>query len=589
MKKKKSRHLTLCLFLFGPLLPVQTQAPASLQGLAGLWGCERTFGPAVGGELTIDGRSEPWLAQIGGYQLTLRREGTRVSFVLPGDQGEFRGRLDSPSNSISGHWIQPPGQANSSRYATPVLLKASARKVWRGEVVPLPDRLSLYLVMTVEQDGQAAAFIRNPEFNLGMGHSYAVTRNGSHLLFTGKKDRTDRLEATYTKASDTLSVRLPGFAAPFILSRRGPSTALGFYPRTPPVKAYRYHPPIACGDGWPTASLQAVGMSPAPIFKLVQRILDTGTTGYTTPYIQSLLIARHGRLALEEYFYGFGPSRTHDTRSAGKTLASILMGIAMRQGAHLTPRTPVYKLFAEYRSFKNPDPRKKEITVEDLLTMRSGLACDDNDRQSPGDENNMQSQSGQPDWYKYTLDLPMSRDPGVGRAVYCSAGINLVGGVLRNATGTWLPEFFERHLAQPLGIRSYHVNLTPEGDAYLGGGIYLRPRDLLKLGQLYLDGGVWKGQRIVSREWIQESTRLHSRFSSDHGYGYAWHLRGFKVAGHEYREYAAEGNGGQFLIVIPKLDMVIAINAGNYGNFPTWIQFSSKLVPEYIATAALSK
>jgi CubicO group peptidase (beta-lactamase class C family) len=113
-----------------------------------------------------------------------------------------------------------------------------------------------------------------------------------------------------------------------------------------------------------------------------------------------------------------------------------------------------------------------------------------NDDNSPGNEDARQRQTMQPDWYKYTLDLPMVHDPGGDQAVYCSVGMNLLGGIVRHATQTWLPEFFRENVATPLQIKSYYWNLMPNGEGYAGGGLYLRPRDQLKLGQLYLNGGV---------------------------------------------------------------------------------------------------
>jgi len=108
------------------------------------------------------------------------------------------------------------------------------------------------------------------------------------------------------------------------------------------------------------------------------------------------------------------------------------------------------------------------------MTMTSGFACDDSNENSPGQEDRMQNQTKQPEWYKYTLDLPMAHEPGGDEAVYCSADINLVVAVVRQATGKWLPDIFQQDLAQPLQITEYHLNLMPTGEAYMGGGLYMR-------------------------------------------------------------------------------------------------------------------
>ncbi|HWY27992.1 MAG TPA: serine hydrolase [Candidatus Sulfotelmatobacter sp.] len=513
-------------------------------------------------------------------------KGNAVTFNLPDRQGEFRGYADSDSRGIVGQWIQPTGIFLNNRYATPVGLARSDQGVWKGIVVPLEDRLTIYMVVQKIPDGSIGAFWRNPEFNLGMSRPFRVTDEAGDVTFVNARNTSDKFRGTYEHQTDHLVIRLPSYNATLDFTRRNREDALGFYPRTPAPKNYVPRQPISRSDGWATGSLRDVELDPKPIRALVERILRTETLDYTTPYIHSLLIARHGKLVLEEYFYGFDWSIPHDTRSAGKTLGSTLVGIAMKHGAGFELQTPVLSLFPEYNEIANLDARKKRITVKNLLTMTSGLAGDDNDDSSPGSEDYMQSQQLQLDWYKYALDLPMASEPGGEKAVYCSPAINLLGGIVRNTMGVWLPEFFYKHFAEPLDVHMYHLNLMPSNDAYMGGGAYLRPRDLLKLGQLYLSGGVWNGKRVVSESWVDSSTRKHSSFDQDHGYGFAWHIRDLTAGDHVYREYSAEGNGGQLLIVIPELDLVVGITAGNYGNFPTWYRFIQELVPQFIIPAA---
>ena len=167
----------------------------------------------------------------------------------------------------------------------------------------------------------------------------------------------------------------------------------------------------------------------------------------------------------------------------------------MRDGVSLTPESRIYQVMQGMGPFANPDPRKDGVTLAHLMTYSAGLACNDNDEASPGNEGTMQGQSAQPNWWKYTLDLPMAHDPGK-RYAYCSANINLVGGALTVGTKTWLPELFARTVARPLQFGRWHWNLMANGEGYLGGGAFLRPRDLLKIGQAYLDGGTWNGRRI---------------------------------------------------------------------------------------------
>jgi CubicO group peptidase (beta-lactamase class C family) len=378
-----------------------------------------------------------------------------------------------------------------------------------------------------------------------------------------------------------------------LFTRRTGTDAVGFFPRVAPEsRTYLYTPPIAEDDGWATASLSDVGLDIRPIAEFIGTILSAVPSLDNPVNIQSLLIARHGKLALEEYFYGFAKDRTHDMRSASKTFAPVLVGIARDRGVRIAPETPVVTLFPECAPLAHLDRRKDRITVEDLMNMASGLAIDDADPSSPGEEGRLHNQTVQPDWYKYTLDLPMVREPGDGHPVYGSANTNLVGGAVRNATGRWLPELFDEYIARPLQIATYQMNLMPNGEAYAGGGLYMRPRDQLKLGQLYLDGGVWHGRRIVSEEWVKRSTvrrgDLAPRMDIDvkHGYGYGWHFRDCSVGGRVLHYYWAGGNGGQLIIVIPQLDMVVGFTGGDYAEYRKYLRWEIEMLPRYILSAA---
>jgi CubicO group peptidase (beta-lactamase class C family) len=581
------RHL---IFLLA-LLSVASHADAAPADdkLVGLWGVERVF-PQVQGALSIDSRNDVWVADVAGYQAPVWHAKGEINFILPGGAGSFHGQQSADGKRISGFWRQPPGVTLQQAYATPLTLLRTQPGVWQGEVHPLTDRVSLYLMISRADDGNLRAFIRNPEFNFGRNRLYKVTLNGSAVTLDDTLRRNDKLTGTYDADQDQLTLVVQGIGD-FDLTRRDRDHALGFYPVTPAVDHYIYREPVTEDDGWKTASAQQAGLDLKPLAALVQQLLDTQTDSFKTPYIQSLLVARHGKLALEEYFYGFDRERVHDTRSSGKTLAGTLTGIALDNGAKFRLDSPVLSLYPQYHDLANPDPRKQKITVEDLLTMDSGLACDDNDDASPGNEDTMQGQDKQKDWYRYILDVPMMDEPSDKKAVYCTAAINLLGGVVQGATGMPLTDFFQSYYAGPLQIRDYHMNLMPEGEAYLGGGIQLRPRDMLKLGQLYLDGGKWHGKRVLSRQWTVAATMQHSYFpASDynpgHGYGYTWHLFEAKVGDKTYKEYMAQGNGGQLVMVVPALDLAAVITAGNYGNFPVWRKFFEELLPQYIIPAA---
>lgn len=509
-----------------------------------------------------------------------------MTFTLAGRQGSFRGRLIH--NSIAGHWVQPAGVATGSSWATPVQLTAVSGNAWRGTVAPLAETVSLYLDVRREADGTQSAVLRNPDGWFHNGRLRPVLE-GTHLRLLGIDNGATLLEGTFLEApgsdgkSDRLAFFLPDLKTTFELVRRSRDEAIGYYPRTPAQPRYLYRPPLAEDDGWRTASLTQVGLDEEKIVALVQKIIDVDPAGQTAPLVQGLLIARHGKLALEEYFYGFDQERPHDLRSAGKTFASVLFGIAMENGAKLDVRDKVYSLFPEYTDLANPDPRKQEMTVEHLMTMTSGLDCDENGNENaPGNEEKMQSQTGQPDWYKFILDLPLARAPGQAFA-YCSGGVNLIGGIVRNRAGRWLPDLFREGLGRPLQMHGWHFNLTPAGEAYLGGGLHLRPRDELKLGQMYLDGGTWNRRRVVSKSWIARSTAHPANLAGTDGYD--WHLNQVKAGDRVLREYEASGNGGQFLIVLPELDLAVVFTGGNYQNYGVWRRFRDELLSQSIIPA----
>jgi CubicO group peptidase (beta-lactamase class C family) len=326
-----------------------------------------------------------------------------------------------------------------------------------------------------------------------------------------------------------------------------------------------------------------VGLDEAALGAVVRRIA-TADPASAAPRIHSLLVARAGRLVLEEYFYGFDASVPHDLRSASKTFTSILAGVAMDRGAPFTMATPAFALLAVDSALLASDPRRSRITVGHLLTHSSGLACDDNDDQSPGQEDRMQRQTAEPDWYRFAMGLAVVADPG-SRYAYCSAGINLAGGVVAATLGAWLPALFEEAVARPLDFGRYAINLMPDGQSYSAGGVYLRPRDLLKIGQLYLDGGRWRGRRVVSEAWVRESTAARVAVENGSWDGYGWHRYAIRAGGTTHQEIEASGNGGQYLVLIPSLSLAIASTGGNYGEYGIWKRFRDEIVPAVIAAA----
>jgi CubicO group peptidase (beta-lactamase class C family) len=194
----------------------------------------------------------------------------------------------------------------------------------------------------------------------------------------------------------------------------------------------------------------------------------------------------------------------------------------------------------------------------------------------------MQEQREELNFWRFALHVPMARIPGE-QAVYCSMVPNLTGAVLARDSGRWGAEQFAEQVAAPLGIRRYALNLAPNGDLYLGGGQQFMLRDFLKMGQLVLDGGVWNGRRVLSRDYVARMTAPRTRIG-ELAYGYFWWGIEFPYQGRSVHAVYAGGNGGQVVMAIAELDLAIAFFGANYADATT---FTSQRVyaPQYILPA----
>ncbi|MDB5234117.1 MAG: CubicO group peptidase beta-lactamase class family [Hymenobacter sp.] len=209
---------------------------------------------------------------------------------------------------------------------------------------------------------------------------------------------------------------------------------------------YAYPPPAAVADGLATASLASLGLNPAPLREMVQALIDE----QQYPNVHSVLIWQHGKLVLEEYFYGYDRQRLQQLRSASKSFVSALVGAAIQRQALKSEQDRLLPYF-KYPGYANADPRKQDWTVQDFLTMRTGLDCNDNDGgTSAGNEEKMYPQ---PDWVKFVLDLPLTSSPG-RQGSYCSGAVAVLGKAVENATGQSLPQFAEAALFQPLASKA---------------------------------------------------------------------------------------------------------------------------------------
>ncbi len=249
-------------------------------------------------------------------------------------------------------------------------------------------------------------------------------------------------------------------------------------------------------------------------------------------------------------------------QSVSKSVTSALIGIAIERGEIASVDVPVIPNFSAFRLA--PDPRRDRIRLWDVLTMTTGINWDESSTTYTDPRNNAAQMEGSRDWIQYVLDQPMSAEPGAV-FVYNSGATELLSYLIKKTTGKEADDYAKEHLFDPLGIH-YAWKRTPLGLADTEGGLYLAPRDLAKFGYLYLHEGVWNGKQIVPATWVHQSTRwsidTHWRYP---GYGFQWW--GLSRQGKEtYEAYAAIGYGGQYLIVIPRLDLIAVFTAWNiYG------------------------
>ena len=339
-------------------------------------------------------------------------------------------------------------------------------------------------------------------------------------------------------------------------------------------------------DGWPQASPAQSGLSEVKL-----SALEADIRSGKFVKIGSVLIARHGKLVYEGYFDG-DAATLRDTRSATKSTTDALVGIAIDEGKLSGVNAKILPLLPEHaQKLQNPDPRKSALTVEDFLTMSSPLECDDWNDASRGNEERMYLVE---DWAQFILDLPIrgrmhlgekEDPPPYGRNFsYCTGGVFVLSEVLQKATGQRTDRYAQAKLFGPLGITDVEWVYSPLNIPQTGGGLRLRSRDLLKISQLYLNGGLWNGKRIVSESWVKSSTTTHARIDDATEYGYLWWLKSFKPGEKSYPAFFMSGNGGNKAVAIPSLDMAVVITSTNY-NTRGMHEQTEKILTVYILAA----
>lgn len=334
-------------------------------------------------------------------------------------------------------------------------------------------------------------------------------------------------------AGTSPSMTASAVLAPAVVQDPAPAAA----PETAPEPAW----------DWPVATPEEEGMDSGKLADLLEEIQARQDP------VDSVLILRHGRVVLDAYVDPFRKDLRHELYSCTKSVLSMLVGIAIEEGEIANVQVPVLDFFPG-RTIANLDGRKRALRLEHLLTMSPGFEWAEKGvpHWAPRNSGTLMAYSSDP--VQFVLDTPVVAEPGT-RFTYNSGGSQLLASILEQSTGMDLLAFARERLFGPLGITDVSWKVTHAGNHAGGGGLQMKPRDLARLGELYLEGGTWNGRRIVSQEWIRESVRPRIAASEDTWYGYHWWI----PAG---GSYAARGFGDQILWVLPEEEMVIVMTGG---------------------------
>jgi CubicO group peptidase (beta-lactamase class C family) len=330
--------------------------------------------------------------------------------------------------------------------------------------------------------------------------------------------------------------------------------------------------PVARDDGWPVASVnEDQFVDRGALCRMADRLEASDTTN-----VHAVLVARGGELVFERYFRGadevdnrqvgnvtFDADTLHNVKSVSKSVASLVLGIAIDRGLIRSVNEPVFSFFPELSDLRSPE--KERIQLVHALTMTMGLRWVEATPDT-GDYNNDEARMHMAwDPCRYVLGLPVTAPAGQ-EFFYNTGALGLVSAIIRKAAGHPLDEFARATLFEPLGITEVEW-IRVRGDTDAGGGLRLRPRDMAKIGQLVLADGRWNDRQIVPRGWVETSTAPKIKATNDQSYGYLWWLGRSLLNGREVHWTGALGRGGQSIRIVPELDLVVVVTAGYYQDY----------------------
>lgn len=532
------------------------------------------------------------------------KEKTRFSFP----NGEYFEITRLRGTQLEGTWFQPPlnHYGYFAKMATKVTLANVAKGQWQGDIYLQPRTFQLFLDIYPDHEGKPRAVIRNPERNDVFGATvFDVVHagdkaDGSDWQLIARRGGRVVVVPFNHGADNSITLEHYQLPEPAVLSRNNQCDLNNYYSRPPSVKPYKRNPVKQLRDGWDVADAADAGFDASVLDSLVQRLSTSDPRDRSPQLLHSLLVSYKGQLVLEEYFFGHTISTAHDTRSLAKVFGSVLIGAAQQQNLELTDAyAPLTEVFSQHE-LAVPD-NKKHITLAHFLTYTSGQDMAENDT-SKGSEDRLWQQQESNFWL-YTAQLPVLHKPGT-RYAYASASANMVGAAIQQVTDQSVHEFFHLAIALPMTFSPYHWNMTPDDTPYLGGGVYMRPRDILKLAALYASNGRWNGQQIISEQWVEvstspkidispETTGMSDQEFANNYFGgkqaYIWRVDTVVVGEKVYSSYEATGNGGQVIVVIPELELAVGFTGGNYRMGGVWGKWRQKIIGEYLIPALRAK
>jgi CubicO group peptidase (beta-lactamase class C family) len=350
--------------------------------------------------------------------------------------------------------------------------------------------------------------------------------------------------------------------------------------------------PADIADDWRVSAPEAVGLDSRQLCSIAAWL-----DGLRGSNIHSVLVARRGILAFEHYRKGsdyawwqslpdamHGPTSLHDMRSVSKSVTSLLVGIALDRKLVPSIDEPVFNYFPEYAGLRTPD--KDRITIRHLLTMSAGLEWDEN-LPYTNPNNSEVAMLRSPDRWRFALEPRVAVGPGLDWN-YSGGCTELLGAIVRKATGGQIEKFAQDALFAPLGISDAEWSRYPDGIPAAASGLRLRSRDLAKIGQLVLQRGQWNDKQVVSAQWIDESTAPQiGPADRIYFYGYQWWLGRSLINRREIMWVFASGLGGQRLFVVPSLDLICVVTAGHYTDpMQNWVPlviFNRYVLPALLA------